>query len=83
MATGNGRIYQDSLKKSYNPKEIIFQLMPVNKNIFNNRKNKFKEIIRFRNDNVNQYLTSVDIEVVVRTGGIMVEFFEGFECNSL
>ena len=57
--------------------------MNVKENVLNDGKNKYEEINRFRNGNITQYLTSVDIEEVVKTGGYIVEFLEGFICNNL
>ena len=62
----------------YNPKEIIFQHMSVKENSFNDRKNRYEEINRFRNGDITQHLTSVEIEEVVRSGGYVVKILEGF-----
>ena len=67
----------------YNAKEIIFQHMSVKENVFNDRKNRYEEISRFRNGDITQQLTSVDIEEVVRSGGDIVEILEGFICDKL
>ena len=63
--------------RHYNPKEIVFQLMIVIQNIFNDRKNRYEEINCFRNGDITQHLTSVDIEVFVRLGGYIVQTLEG------
>ena len=68
--------------KCYNPKEIIFQHRSVKEYVFNHQKNRY-EINRSINGDLTQYLTSVDIEEVVKTGGCVVEFLEGFICNNL
>ena len=62
----------------YNSKEIVFQHMTVKENAFNVRKNRCEEINRFRNGDITQHLTCVDIEEVVRSGGYIVKILEGF-----
>ena len=57
--------------------------MSVKENVFNDRKNRYEEINRFRNGDITQQLTSVDIEEVVRSGGHFVEILEGFFCDNL
>ena len=57
--------------------------MPVNEEVFNESTNKYEKLNRFRNGDITQYLTSVDIEQVVRIGGIIKEFYEGFTCDNL
>ena len=64
--------------KSYNTKEIVFQHMSVKENVFDHHKRRYEDIFRFRKRNITQYLTSIDIEEVVTTGGYIVEFLEGF-----
>ena len=44
---------------------------------------KYEEINRFRNGDITQHLTSVDIKEVVRSGGYIVEILEGFICDIL
>ena len=61
---------------------IAFQRMSVKGNVFNYRKIRYEENDRFRNCNITQYLTSVDIKKVVKTGGNIVEFHEGFVFNN-
>ena len=63
--------------KNYKSKEIIFQHMSGKENAFNNRKKRYEETIRFRNCDVTQHPTSVDIEGVVRSGGYIVETLKG------
>ena len=41
------------------------------------------KINRFRNGDITQHLTSVDIEEVVRVDGVIKEFYEGFICDNL
>ena len=67
----------------YNPKELIFQHMSVKVNLFNDGKNRYEEINRFRNGDKTQYLTSVDIEKVDRSGRNIVKIVEGFICDTL
>ena len=57
--------------------------MPVNEEVFDESTNKYEKLTRFRNGDITQYLTSVDIEQVVRIGGIIKEFYEGFTCDNL
>ena len=71
-------------KVSYhNPKEIIFQRMSVKENVFNDRKHRFEEINRFRNGEITQHLTSVDVEQIVRSGGYIVKVLEANICVNL
>ena len=53
--------------------------MSVKENVINHQKNRY-EINRFRNGDITQNLTGVDIEEVVETSGYVVEFFEVFIC---
>ena len=69
--------------KYYNPKQIIFQRMSFKENVYNHRKNKYEEINRFRNGDITQYLTSVNIEEVVITSWCFVEILERFISNNL
>ena len=69
--------------KDYNPKDNIFQHMAVEVQIFNDRKNRYEEINRFRNEYIRQHFTSVDIEEVIKVGGVTLEFFDGFNCDNL
>ena len=57
--------------------------MSFKENVFNDRKNRYEEINRFRNGDITQHLTSVDIEEAVRSGGCIVKILEGFVCNNL
>ena len=57
--------------------------MSVKENVFNDRKERCKEINRFRNGDKIQHLTIVDIEVVVRSGGYIVKILESFIRDSL
>ena len=67
----------------YNRQEIIFQHMTVKGNVFNARKNRYEQINRFRNGDITQHLTGVDIEEVVRSGGYIVKILEGFIGDNL
>ena len=69
--------------KYYNPEYLILQHLPVNEEVFNESKNKFERVNRFRNGHITQHLTSVDIEQIVRIGGVILEFIEGFICDNL
>ena len=57
--------------KYYNPKNLIVQHLPVKE------KEKEFEINRMRNGYITQVLTSVDIQEIVKIGGIVIEIFEG------
>ena len=57
--------------------------MSTKETVFNDRKIKCEEVYRFRNDDITQYLTSVDIETIVRSGGYIVSFLESFSCDDL
>ena len=67
----------------YNRKEIIFQHMSVKRSAFIDCKNRYEEINHFRNGDIVQHLTSVDIEEVVKSGGFIVKILEGFICDNL
>ena len=58
--------------KYYNPKNLIVQHLPVKE------KEKKIEINRMRNGYITQVLTSVDIQEIVKIGGKVIEFYEGF-----
>ena len=69
--------------KYYNPENIISQHMSVKEQNFNAIKKRWEEVNRFRNGYIRQHLTSIDIEGIVRVGGVITEFFEGFICDNL
>ena len=69
--------------KYYNTKETIFQHMSVKGNVFSDSKNRYEEINRFRNGDIIHHLTSVDIEGIVRSGGYIEAFHEGFKSDNL
>ena len=54
----------------YNPKKLIVQHLPVEE------KEKKIEINRMRNGNNTQSLTFVDIQEVVKIGGVVIEIYE-------
>ena len=71
-------------KMSYhNPIEIVLQHTSVKENVFNDRKNRSEEFNRFKNCDITQHLTSMDVEEVVRSGGYIVKILEGFICDNL
>ena len=51
-----------------NLKEILLLCMSVKENIFNSRKIRYEMVNRFRNGDITEHLTSVDIEEIVRSG---------------
>ena len=69
--------------KYHNPENLILQHMAVKEDVYNETKNKYENVNRFRNGDITQHLTSVDIEEVVRVGGVIKKFYEGFICDNL
>ena len=70
--TGNFNQGSAILKiKYYNPKNLIVQHLPIKE------KEKKIEIIRMRNGYIIDTLTSVDIQEIVKIGGIVDEIYEG------
>ena len=69
--------------KYHNPENLILQHMAVKEDVYNETKNKYENVNRFRIGYITQHLTSVDIEEVVRVGGVIKEFYEGFICDNL
>ena len=68
----------------HNPKNLIFQHLPIKEKIKNPYKNnRFEEINRMRNGIIIDTLTSVDIIEIVKCGGVILEVFEGFFCHNL
>ena len=57
--------------------------MALKEDVYNETKHKCECVNRFRNGDITQHLTSVNIEEVVRTGGFIKEIFEGFICGNL
>ena len=69
--------------KYHNPENLILQHMAVKEDVYNETKNKSENVNRLRNGDNTQHLTSVDIEEVVRVGGVLKELYEGFICDNL
>ena len=70
--TGNFNQGSAILKiKYYNPRDLIVRHLPVKE------KEKKIEIICMRNGYIVDYLTSVDIQEIVKIGGKVVEIYEG------
>ena len=74
----------------FNPKEILFQHMPVKEIVFTNRKNRHEEINSSGNGDISHYdyVTGADIEKVVRSGGHIVDvlvvfIWQNFEYNPI
>ena len=57
--------------KYYNPRNLIFQHLPVKEKVKN------VEVNRMRNGYIIDTLTSVDICKIVKTGGRVIEIYEG------
>ena len=57
--------------KYYNPKDLVVQHIPVKE------KEKKIEINRMRHGYIVDYLTSVDIQEIVKIGGKVIEIYEG------
>ena len=70
--------------KYHNPKNMIFQHLPIKEKIENPYKNnRLEEINRMRNGIIIDTLTSTDIVEIIKYGGIILEVFEGFFCHNL
>ena len=69
--------------KYHNPENLFLQHMAVKEDVYKETKNKSENVNRFRNGDITQHLTSVDIEEVVRVGGVIKEFNDGFICDNL
>ena len=70
--------------KYHKPENLVFHYLPVKEKIENLYKsNRLKEINRMRNGIIIDTLTSVDIVEVVKCGGVILEFYEGFFCQNL
>ena len=57
--------------KYYNPKNLVVQHLPVKEKV------KKSEINRMRNGYIVDVLTSADIQEIVKTGGKIIEIYEG------
>ena len=69
--------------KYHNPENLILQHMAVKEDVYNEAKNKSEKVNRFRNGYITQHLTSVNIEQIVRVGGVIKELYEGFTCDNI
>ena len=70
--------------KYHNPKNLIFQHLPIKEKIENPYKNnRLEKINRMRNGIIIDTLTSVDIFEIVKCGGVILEVYEGFFCHNL
>ena len=69
--------------KYHNPENLILQHMAVKGDVYNETKDNHESINRFRNGEITQHLTSVDIEEIVRTGAVIKEFYKCFICDNL
>ena len=56
--------------KYHNPENLILQHMSVKEDVYNETKKKSEKFNQFRNGDITQHLISVDIEEVVRIGGV-------------
>ena len=76
-AFNNGTFNQDGDEsailriKYYNPRDLIFQHLPVKEKVEN------VEINRMRNGYIIDTITSVDICQIIKTGGRVIEIYEG------
>ena len=69
--------------KYHNPENSILQRMAVKEDVYDEIKHKCECINQFRNGDITQQLTSLDIEEVVRIGGVIKVFYKGFICDNL
>ena len=69
--------------KCHNPENLILQHMAAKQDVYDEIKHKCECIHRFRNGDITTHLTSVDIEEVVRIGGVIKNYYEGFICDNL
>ena len=69
--------------KYHNPENLILQHMAVKEDVYDETKHECECINRFKNGDITQHLTSLDIEEVVRIGGVIKELYEGFICDNL
>ena len=70
-----------STVKYYNPENLIFQHLPVNKKIIDPCKNnRLEEIYHSRNGIIFDTLNSADIVEMFKCGGVALELYEGFLC---
>ena len=57
--------------KDYNPPDLIFQHLPVKEKV------EKVEVSRLRNGYINDTLTSLDIQEIVKNGGKVIQIYEG------
>ena len=69
--------------KYQNPENLILQQMVVKEDVYIETSQKCECVNRFRNGDITQHLTSVDIEEIVRTGAVIKEIFKCFICDNL
>ena len=69
--------------KYHNPDHLVLQHLAVNEEVLNENEHKYEKINRFRNGDIIDYVTSVDLEEIVRIGGVVLKFYEGFICDNL
>ena len=69
--------------KYHNPDYLILQHLAVNEDVLNENEHKYEKINSFKNGDIIDYVTSVDLEEIVRIGGFVLEFYEGFICDNL
>ena len=62
---------------------MLFQYTSVRENVFNSHENRYGRINSFRNGNITQHSTSVDIGKILRSSGYTVDILEGFLFNRL
>jgi hypothetical protein len=60
----------------FNPPELFLQHLPVKETVINDGKKI--QMSRFRNGYIEDFLNSVDIQEIVRTGGTIIRIYEGF-----
>ena len=67
----------------HSSKENILQHLPINEKVYNPKTKKEEQINVFRNGEIIDHVTSIDLEEIVRVGGRVLKFFEGFICDQL
>ena len=60
----------------------MFDYMSCKENVFIDRKKKYEEIVCFKNGDISQHFTNMDIEIV-RSGGYIVKSLQGLVCDNL
>ena len=70
--------------KYHNPENLVFQHLPVKEKIENPYKNnRLEEINRMRNGTIIDTFTSININEISKSGGVILEVYEGFFCHNL